>query len=352
MDLDARRAAANLAARTGMAGAGLKARLVRAAGGIKRAWGRVGDEERARLRNHALAIGAAASITLPTLQSGLSAAGPLIFADIAIVLAGWFGGFSCGAAAALTVVLVMRLAAVPLTGEAFGLGLAVLVAVKGLVVGGAAAAIAAKVAADANELTDREMRIDRLDSEVRRAHEELAATKDASAAAHAQVSHEADFARLQLTTLQSVTDPDLNGFRTSESVTMLLDRLRGALGADAVAVCWVEGRTGRIFSSSDGVAPLGSVRRSQPEVRDFHTRRTTLVHNDAGRVADMSLCGWPADITSLIAVPVVHAGRLQLVVEVANRQGRRSTEWELALIQVVAERAGGLLRQESYGAVA
>jgi GAF domain-containing protein len=352
MDLDARRAAGKFAARAGMAGAGFKAGIARAAGAVKGAWGGVGDEERARLRNHALAIGAAASITLPTFQSGLSAAGPLIFADVAIALAGWFGGFSCGAAAALTVVFVMRLAAVPLTGEAFGLGLAALVAIKGLVVAGAAAALAAKAAADATELIDREARIDRLSAEVARVREELAATKDASAAAHAQVSHEADLARMQLTTLQSVTDPDLNAFRTSESVTMLLDRLRAALDADGVAVCSVEGRTGRIFSSSDGVAPLGAVRRSQPEVRDFQTRRTTLVHNDAGRVADTSLCGWPADITSLIAVPVVHAGRLQLIVEVVNRHGRRSTEWELALIQVVAERAGGLLRQESYGAVA
>jgi GAF domain-containing protein len=352
MDFDARRAAGQFARRAGMTGAGLKSRLVRAAGAIRAAWGGVGDAERARLRNHALAIGAAASITLPTLQSGLSAAGPLILADIVIALAGWFGGFSCGAASALTVVLVMRLAAVPLTGEAFGLGLAVVVAAKGLIVAGVASALAAKAAGEASELLDRESRIDRLVAEVTRVREELAATKDASAAAHAQVSHEADLARLQLTTLQSVTDPDLNGFRTSESVTMLLDRLRGALNADGVAVCSVEGRTGRIFSSSEGVAPLGAVRRSQPDVRDFHTRRTTLVHNDAGRVADMTLCGWPADITSLIAVPVVHGGRLQLIVEVANRQGRRSTEWELALIQVVAERAGGLLRQESYGAVA
>jgi GAF domain-containing protein len=219
-------------------------------------------------------------------------------------------------------------------------------------VAAAAAAIAARVAADGDELANREQRIDQLLSEVGRMNDELTATRAASAEAHAEVSHEAALARLQLMTLQSITDPDLNTLRASESMTTLLDRLRMALAADGVGLCSVEGRTGRVYTASDGIAPVGAVRRGPVEFRDFQARRTTLVHNDASRVADSSLCGWPSDVTSLILVPIVQTGRLQLVVEVANRQGRRSTEWELALIQVVAERAAGLLRQESYGAVA
>ena len=319
---------------------------------LKGVWNGVGDDERVRMRNHALAIGAAASITLPTFQAGLSAAGPLIFADIAIALAAWFGGLSCGAAAALTVVLTMRLAAVPLTGEAFGLGLTVLIGLKGLIVAGAASAFASRMTADCEEIADRDRRIEHLLAEVQRTHEELAANRAASAEAHAQVTREADHARLQLMTLQSVTDPELIAGRGPESLTMLLDRLRQALAADGVGLCLVEGRTGRIFSSQSGIDPIGIVRRGPGDLFDFQVRRTTLVHNDASRVADVSLCGWPGEVTSLIAVPIVQNGQLQLVVEVANRHGRRSTEWELALIQVVAERANGLLRQESYGAVA
>jgi GAF domain-containing protein len=109
-----------------------------------------------------------------------------------------------------------------------------------------------------------------------------------------------------------------------------------------------------VFSAASGVEPSGTARRAQP-ASAYQTGRTSLIHNDAIRVAETSLCQWPADVASLIAVPVVHADRLQLVVEVVNHGGRRSTEWELALIQVVAERAAGLLRPDANfdrGAVA
>jgi hypothetical protein len=69
----------------------------------------------------------------------------------------------------------------------------------------------------------------------------------------------------------------------------------------------------------------------------------------------MSAARWPEGISSLITVPVVKAGTTQAVVEVANARGRRATEWELALIQVVAARIAGLARDEissDAGAVA
>jgi GAF domain-containing protein len=121
-----------------------------------------------------------------------------------------------------------------------------------------------------------------------------------------------------------------------------------ALAADGVAVYCFEGPGGRIFWASSGISPLGRNKGRQPVFSDYKNGRTALIHNDAERVVDTSLCLWPDDVSSLIAVPVVHAGRLQLVVEVANYRARRSTEWELALIQVVAERAAGLLRQDAY----
>jgi hypothetical protein len=316
------------------------------------AWTRIDGAERLRLRNHATAIAAAAAASLLTMAAGLAPAGPLILADVVIAAAAWFGGFSTGLVAALTVVLVGRLGGLLEAGVPVYGWLAVLAGAKGLVIAGVVAAVASRATADNEELDDRERRVDRLCGELRRLQDELTATRTASAVTQAAMSRETDVARTQLTTLQSITDPSLNTLQGAELVTTLLDRLRSALAADGVALCSIEGRTGRIFSASDGVAPLGTVKRTPAEFREYQTRRTSLVHNDPSRVADDSLCGWPPDVTSLISVPVFQRGRLQLVVEVANCHGRRSTEWELALIQVVAERAAGLIRPESYGAVA
>jgi hypothetical protein len=44
----------------------------------------------------------------------------------------------------------------------------------------------------------------------------------------------------------------------------------------------------------------------------------------------------------LITVPVLNGGRLQGAIEVVDLRGRRSTEWEIALIQVVAARTAGM----------
>ena len=83
--------------------------------------------------------------------------------------------------------------------------------------------------------------------------------------------------------------------------------------------------------------------------------RTLLIQNDPARVAEMSLAGWPASVSAMIAVPVTYAGRVEGTIEVVGLRGRRSTEWELAVIQVVAGRFAGRTLGERYmqaGAVA
>jgi len=308
------------------------------------AWSRVDDAERLRLRNHALALLASVAVTLLTLGTGVWTAGLLILADAVIFVSAFCAGFSSGAVAALTVVLVARLAAITLLGAPLGGWISLVIAAKGLLVAGIAAALALRINDDASEQLDLEERVDDLRGELRSLRSQLTATRTAAAEAHEQVSSEADLARRQLTTLQSVTDPALNGLHGTELVQTILDRLRAAIGADGVALCPMEERS-RLFAAPAGLTPLGVVQRLRGDARDHASRRTNLVHNDAARVAETSLCGWPGDVTSLIAVPVVQAGRLRLVVEVANRRGRLSTEWELALIQVVAERAAGWIRQ-------
>jgi len=318
------------------------------------AWAQVGAAERLRLRNHAAAALASAAVTVLTLGSGAWPAGLLILADVIIFLAAFFGGIGCGVVSALTVVLVARIGAVPLVGAPLGAWISLVIGAKGLVVASIAAALALRINGDAEHQSDLEQRVDDLRSELRGLRGQLAATRTAAAEAHEQVTSEADLARRQLTTLQSVTDPALNALQGVELVVTILDRLRAAIGADGVALCPMEGRN-RLFAAAGGLAPLGAVQRPRPDARDYAARRTNLVHNDAARVAEVSLCGWSSDVASLISVPVVQAGRLRLIVEVANRRGRLSTEWELALIQVVAERAAGWIRQEPIfdtGAVA
>ena len=78
------------------------------------------------------------------------------------------------------------------------------------------------------------------------------------------------------------------------------------------------------------------------------TTRTVMIHNDPAAVAEMSAAVWPDDVSSLIAVPLVRAGSTTAVLEVVNRTGRRATEWEIALVQVVAARMAGFLEDESY----
>ena len=72
-----------------------------------------------------------------------------------------------------------------------------------------------------------------------------------------------------------------------------------------------------------------------------------MIHNDPAAVAEVSAAVWPDDVSSLIAVPLVRAGSTTAVMEVVNRTGRRATEWEIALVQVVAARIAGFLEDES-----
>ena len=166
---------------------------------------------------------------------------------------------------------------------------------------------------------------------------------------------EADLARQQLGALQTITDPSLNALPPAVMAVALLDRLRETLGADGVALVFFE-RTGhRVYSAKEGLQPRIGVDRRYSDARPSSRGRTVFIQNDAARVAEMSQVGWPDSVLSLLTVPVLQAGLLVGTVEVAHARARRATEWEIALVQVVAARAGGLTQPASYadaGAVA
>jgi hypothetical protein len=153
---------------------------------------------------------------------------------------------------------------------------------------------------------------------------------------------------VQLATLQHMTDPSLNALPTSQAVTALLDRLRSALHADGVALIRSGGVRRRVISSSDGLKPEGPVDRRSAENRTLQPGRILIVHNDADRVTTASAAAWPETVTSLIAVPIVSGSHIDGTIEVVGVRARRATEWEIALVEVVAARITGRLHDEPF----
>ena len=174
-----------------------------------------------------------------------------------------------------------------------------------------------------------------------------AAADWSTAEAHAQLRAEVELAQRQLSTLQDLTDPTLNSLGDVQFVTALLDRLRTAINAEGVALIHFGRRPHHLFCATSGVQCQRGHDRPVVDV-ETDTARTLMIHNDPSGVAEVSAAVWPDDVSSLIAVPVVRAGSKPSVMEVVNRTGRRATEWDIALVQVVAARIAGFLEDEFY----
>jgi PAS domain S-box-containing protein len=173
--------------------------------------------------------------------------------------------------------------------------------------------------------------------------------------AYLQLRQEADAANRQLMTLRHLTDPSLNSQGGVAVAVTLLDRLREAIDAEGVALVYMEKFRRRVICAESGLQCERGVYRPPLDMRRADAGRTLMIHNDAAAVAESSAAGWPADVTSMMAMPVVRAGSTQAVMEVVYRTGRRATEWEIALVQVAAARIAGLLQEDRYadsGAVA
>lgn len=167
-------------------------------------------------------------------------------------------------------------------------------------------------------------------------------TSSAAADAQRALRDEADLAQRQLAALQSITDPSLNEWPTSELLDELLERLRQAVQADGIALIATGGGRALVRAAIGGLQPNGPARAGLPDLGGRATSRVVLVHNDETRLAEQSLLAWPAGTTSLISVPIVQDGHVEGAIEVVDRRSRRSTEWEMALVQVVAARMAGV----------
>jgi PAS domain S-box-containing protein len=168
-----------------------------------------------------------------------------------------------------------------------------------------------------------------------------------TAEAHAQLRAEMELAQRQLSTLQDLTDPTLNSLADVDFVTTLLDRLRTSINAEGIALVSFGRLRRHTLCASNGLqCQPGHDRPHAGMTAD--TSRTLMIHNDPAGVAQESAAVWPDDVSSLIAVPVVRAGSKQAVMEVVNRSGRRATDWEIALIQIVAARIAYFLEEDFF----
>jgi PAS domain S-box-containing protein len=165
--------------------------------------------------------------------------------------------------------------------------------------------------------------------------------------AQAQLRCEADVAHRQLETLQYLTDPSVNSLDSVALITTLLSRLQIATDAEGIALIYTGRFRRRVFCAPDGLQCLRGSQRPLAE-RSEQPDRALIVHNDAASVLQLSAVQWPEGVSSLIAVPVVSAGSKQALIEVVSTRRRHSTEWEIALVQVVAARLAGLLRDDAY----
>ena len=179
-------------------------------------------------------------------------------------------------------------------------------------------------------------------------HQQARAAADwSSAETHAQLRGEVELAQRQLLTLQDLTDPTLNSLGAVQFVSELLYRLRSAIHAEGIALIDFGQQPRHLFCASGGLQCQRVHHRPSAAVTT-DTARTVMIHNDPAAVAEVSAAVWPDDVSSLIAVPLVRAGSTTAVMEAVNRTGRRATEWEIALVQVVAARIAGFLENKSY----
>jgi PAS domain S-box-containing protein len=167
--------------------------------------------------------------------------------------------------------------------------------------------------------------------------------------AFAELQTEAGIAHQQLTSLRDVTDPELNALAGDDLAAIVLERLRASIDAEGIALVHFDRFARTALCAAGGLQCAAAVARLDTARRPDE-RRALMIHNDPAGVAELSTAGWPEGLSSLIAVPVIRGGEVMAVIEVVNRRRRRATDWEIALVQVVAGRIGSSLEEDSLAA--
>ena len=169
--------------------------------------------------------------------------------------------------------------------------------------------------------------------------------RDAAVRAQAALQQAADDTKQQLAALESLIDPELNPLGGPAMVAELLERLRSTVDADGAALVQAGCAVARAFAAR-GLQPTDRLRPLRPEVQRLTPGRVTLIHNDPVRVEQTSALRWPADVTSLMVVPVVHNGQVWSTIEVVSERSRRASDWDVALMRITADRLAAVVVQD------
>jgi PAS domain S-box-containing protein len=166
---------------------------------------------------------------------------------------------------------------------------------------------------------------------------ESEAFREAALRAQAALQKAADEARGQLAVLESLTDPSVNPVGGSAAIGELLERLRSSVRADGVALVQLGLTRTRVISGA-GLRPAHAGPPGAAVSNGVAEGRVALVHNDAARVVQVSALTWSPTVSSIMVVPVCHIGQAGFRIEVVNERRAPSTEWDLALARIVADR--------------
>lgn len=307
------------------------------------------SEERERRRAHALALLLVVSVAAIKHVTGLTSHSVPFTMYIAVAaVASACGGFGPGLVAALASVLVTGIDGTPPPEIAARLVFVIeAVAVAALVSVGMARIrqLEEELTAGQNAIFDlqRQIRTERKASaavQESRDREWQAYREDAGRIQEA-LRWSADEARRQLAALEMLTDPSLNPHGGWDAVADLLERLRSTIGADGLALVRTVGSAPRVLSSV-GLPPLVDQDRF-PGRSGLAPGRVVLIHNDRAAIDQASTVGWPEGVTSLMIVPVMHDGLVSSTIEVVNERARRATDWDVALVRVVADRLASVV---------
>jgi GAF domain-containing protein len=173
-------------------------------------------------------------------------------------------------------------------------------------------------------------------------HRDWDAYRKAAASAQAALQAAVDEARLQLASLESVTDPSLNPLGGEEMVSELLERLRANVRAEGAALVH-PGPVSSGVVATHGLQPVAGP--TGGDNAHLAPGRVAVVHNDPARVRQLSKLRWPAEVVSLLVVPVLHDGKVWSSLEVVSGRPRQVSDWDVALARVVADRLAAVAVQ-------
>jgi hypothetical protein len=165
-----------------------------------------------------------------------------------------------------------------------------------------------------------------------------------STAEHDAMVGQLDATNGQLQRVETLTDPALSELPTWGVLNELLVRIQSALDADSAVLVDARDRDRPLVLGSD--AGHLAVRRDTLRRATAPGQRSTRVHlvqNDPIRLADTSVIAWRDEVATLVSVPVTCAGTILGVIEIAMRRARRWTDWDTALLRIVADRAAWVL---------